>query len=88
MLTTCYDLPFYFVVANWGLPLAALADMKKDPEYISGKMTLGTSLGSGGVWNLFCSLKLCESQQDSHCALLITVDGGHINQFCATQFDA
>ncbi|CAH3126386.1 unnamed protein product [Porites lobata] len=31
---------FYFiVVANWGLPLAAMSDMKRDPEYISGKMT-------------------------------------------------
>ena len=28
-------------VANWGLPLAALADMKRDPEKISGKMTTG-----------------------------------------------
>jgi len=28
-------------VANWGLPLAAIADMKKDPEKISGKMTTG-----------------------------------------------
>ncbi|KAL7753398.1 pyruvate transporter mpc1 [Sorochytrium milnesiophthora] len=30
-------------VANWGLPLAALADMKKDQELISGKMTLAMS---------------------------------------------
>ncbi|KAI9342061.1 hypothetical protein DFJ73DRAFT_778710 [Zopfochytrium polystomum] len=27
------------VVANWGLPIAALADTKKSPEYISGNMT-------------------------------------------------
>ncbi|CAF4427000.1 unnamed protein product [Rotaria socialis] len=26
--------------ANWGLPLAALADLKKDPEIISPKMTV------------------------------------------------
>ncbi len=26
-------------VANWGLPLAALADLKKDEEMISGTMT-------------------------------------------------
>jgi mitochondrial pyruvate carrier 1 len=26
-------------VANWGLPIAALADLKKDPEKISGYMT-------------------------------------------------
>ena len=34
----CTSLP---VVANWGLPLAAFADMKKDPEIISPKMTTG-----------------------------------------------
>jgi hypothetical protein len=28
-------------MANWGLPLAAIADMKKDPEKISGNMTTG-----------------------------------------------
>jgi hypothetical protein len=33
-----------FLVANWGIPLAAIADMKKDPEYISGKMTTGKNL--------------------------------------------
>jgi len=32
---------FWGPVANWGLPLAALADMKKDPEIISPKMTAG-----------------------------------------------
>ena len=32
---------FWGPVANWGLPLAAIADTKKDPEYISGKMTTG-----------------------------------------------
>ncbi|CAH3121660.1 unnamed protein product [Pocillopora meandrina] len=30
---------FYQMFANWGLPLAAMSDMKRDPEYISGKMT-------------------------------------------------
>ncbi|PAA66590.1 hypothetical protein BOX15_Mlig001206g2, partial [Macrostomum lignano] len=30
---------FWGPVANWGLPLAALADVKKNPEMISGKMT-------------------------------------------------
>lgn len=32
---------FWGPVANWGLPLAAIADMKKDPEIISPKMTTG-----------------------------------------------
>ncbi|KAG0164943.1 pyruvate transporter mpc1 [Apophysomyces sp. BC1015] len=31
---------FWGPVANWGIPLAAIADLKKDPEYISGNMTL------------------------------------------------
>uniref|UniRef100_A0AC34QH79 Mitochondrial pyruvate carrier n=1 Tax=Panagrolaimus sp. JU765 TaxID=591449 RepID=A0AC34QH79_9BILA len=30
---------FWGPVANWGLPLAALADLKKNPEMISGNMT-------------------------------------------------
>ena len=30
---------FWGPVANWGLPLAALADLKKDEEIISGTMT-------------------------------------------------
>ena len=36
-----YDSKINILVANWGIPLAAIADMKKDPEYISGKMTTG-----------------------------------------------
>ena len=32
---------FFFSVANWGIPLAALADMKKDPDMISPRMTFG-----------------------------------------------
>ncbi|KAF9276667.1 hypothetical protein BGZ88_001584 [Linnemannia elongata] len=32
-------LHFWGPVANWGLPLAAIADIKKDPEMISGNMT-------------------------------------------------
>ncbi|RDD41886.1 Mitochondrial pyruvate carrier 1 [Trichoplax sp. H2] len=30
---------FWGPVANWGIPIAAIIDMKKDPEIISGKMT-------------------------------------------------
>ncbi|XP_041462798.1 mitochondrial pyruvate carrier 1-like [Lytechinus variegatus] len=30
---------FWGPVANWGIPLAALADMKRDPEIISPRMT-------------------------------------------------
>lgn len=32
---------FWGPVANWGIPLAAIADLRKDPTIISGKMTLG-----------------------------------------------
>ncbi|KNE69589.1 protein 44-like protein [Allomyces macrogynus ATCC 38327] len=37
---------FWGPVANWGLPLAAIADMKKDPELISGNMTIAMSVYS------------------------------------------
>jgi len=30
---------FWGPVANWGIPIAAMADMKKSPEIISPKMT-------------------------------------------------
>ena len=42
MLSKSYFLSTHFwgPVANWGIPLAAIADIKKDPKYISGKMTL------------------------------------------------
>ena len=38
---TCifFSTHFWGPVANWGLPLAAIADTRKDPEIISGKMT-------------------------------------------------
>ncbi|RUP48991.1 hypothetical protein BC936DRAFT_143508 [Jimgerdemannia flammicorona] len=38
---SCYQ-HFWGPVVNWGIPLAAIADLKKDPEYISGNMTFGT----------------------------------------------
>ncbi|TPX30420.1 hypothetical protein SmJEL517_g06028 [Synchytrium microbalum] len=37
---------FWGPVANWGLPLAAIADIKKSPEFISGKMTTALILYS------------------------------------------
>ncbi|KAI9289667.1 hypothetical protein BC943DRAFT_341485 [Umbelopsis sp. AD052] len=30
---------FFVLVANWGIPIAAISDWKKDPQYISGNMT-------------------------------------------------
>ncbi|NWW90951.1 MPC1 protein, partial [Rhynochetos jubatus] len=39
----CFPFPFlqhfWGPVANWGLPVAAINDMKKSPEIISGRMT-------------------------------------------------
>ncbi|XP_030763966.1 mitochondrial pyruvate carrier 1 [Sitophilus oryzae] len=37
---------FWGPVANWGIPLAAIADFGKDPKYISGKMTIALCLYS------------------------------------------
>ncbi|KOB76520.1 putative mitochondrial pyruvate carrier 1-like protein, partial [Operophtera brumata] len=37
---------FWGPVANWGIPLAAIADTRKDPSFISGKMTFALSLYS------------------------------------------
>lgn len=35
---------FYSIVANWGIPIAAIADFKKDPSFISPRMTAGLYL--------------------------------------------
>ncbi|RHZ70868.1 hypothetical protein Glove_265g4 [Diversispora epigaea] len=37
---------FWGPVANWGLPLAAIADSKKEPEIISPKMTIAMCIYS------------------------------------------
>ncbi|XP_032832479.2 mitochondrial pyruvate carrier 1 [Petromyzon marinus] len=37
---------FWGPVVNWGLPLAAINDMKKSPEIISGRMTFALCLYS------------------------------------------
>uniref|UniRef100_A0A1L8DZW1 Mitochondrial pyruvate carrier n=1 Tax=Nyssomyia neivai TaxID=330878 RepID=A0A1L8DZW1_9DIPT len=37
---------FWGPIANWGIPLAALADIRKDPKIISGKMTTALCLYS------------------------------------------
>ncbi|KAJ3247132.1 pyruvate transporter mpc1 [Chytriomyces hyalinus] len=38
---------FWGPVANWGLPLAAIADTQKSPEFISGNMTAVLCVYSG-----------------------------------------
>ncbi|GLV44224.1 Mitochondrial pyruvate carrier [Carabus blaptoides fortunei] len=37
---------FWGPVANWGIPIAAIADFNKDPKFISGKMTFALCLYS------------------------------------------
>lgn len=37
---------FWGPVANWGLPIAAISDVRKNPEYISGKMTTALTIYS------------------------------------------
>lgn len=37
---------FWGPVANWGIPLAAIADTQKDPKIISGKMTAALAVYS------------------------------------------
>ncbi|XP_076672906.1 mitochondrial pyruvate carrier isoform X1 [Andrena cerasifolii] len=37
---------FWGPVANWGIPIAAIADIQRDPKYISGKMTVALCLYS------------------------------------------
>lgn len=47
---------FWGPVANWGLPIAAIADMKKSPEIISGRMTFGKASGERHTFS--CSFML------------------------------
>ncbi len=42
---------FWGPVANWGIPLAAIADFKKDPKIISPVMTTGKWKFEKGVGN-------------------------------------
>lgn len=37
---------FWGPIANWGIPIAAIADIQRDPQFISGKMTLALCLYS------------------------------------------
>eukprot|EP01086_Lenisia_limosa_P007250 TRINITY_DN2678_c0_g1_i1.p1 TRINITY_DN2678_c0_g1~~TRINITY_DN2678_c0_g1_i1.p1 ORF type:complete len:117 (-),score=22.69 TRINITY_DN2678_c0_g1_i1:46-396(-) len=37
--TGIFTTHFWGPVANWGIPIAAMFDMRKDPEMISGPMT-------------------------------------------------
>ncbi|XP_043285879.1 mitochondrial pyruvate carrier 1 [Venturia canescens] len=37
---------FWGPIANWGIPIAAIADINRDPKFISGKMTLALCLYS------------------------------------------
>ncbi|XP_011051971.1 PREDICTED: mitochondrial pyruvate carrier 1 isoform X1 [Acromyrmex echinatior] len=37
---------FWGPIANWAIPVAAIADIQRDPKYISGKMTFALCLYS------------------------------------------
>ncbi|XP_034938391.1 mitochondrial pyruvate carrier 1 [Chelonus insularis] len=37
---------FWGPIANWGIPIAAIADIQRDPKFISGKMTFALCLYS------------------------------------------
>ncbi|KAK0182120.1 hypothetical protein PV327_000287 [Microctonus hyperodae] len=37
---------FWGPIANWGIPIAAIADINRDPKFISGKMTIALCLYS------------------------------------------
>jgi len=45
-LHVCIRVQLSSQVANWGLPLAAMADLRKDEEVISGTMTTALALYS------------------------------------------
>lgn len=47
---------FWAPVANWGIPIAALSDIRKDAKIISGNMTLGfitLTCNSGHLYKKF-----------------------------------
>jgi len=43
---------FWGPIANWGIPIAALSDIRKDPELISGKMTGGNTFIFNSIFHL------------------------------------
>ena len=55
-------------VANWGLPLAAIADLKKDEEVISGTMTSALAAYSYVSPRITLSLMAYEKTAWSSCA--------------------
>ncbi|MCJ1395884.1 pyruvate transporter mpc1 [Xylographa bjoerkii] len=47
VLNYVFSTHFWGPVSNFGIPIAAVMDTKKDPEIISGKMTAALTLYSG-----------------------------------------
>lgn len=41
LLNFYFSTHFWGPIANWGIPIAAIADIQRDPKFISGKMTFG-----------------------------------------------
>lgn len=50
-----YSTHFWGPIANWGIPIAALSDVRKDPELISGKMTGGNKFIFNSILYLSCN---------------------------------
>lgn len=50
-----YSTHFWGPIANWGIPIAALSDVRKDPELISGKMTGGNKFIFNSILYLNCN---------------------------------
>ena len=44
LLILIFSTHFWGPIANWGIPIAALADIKKDPKIISPTMTTGNTI--------------------------------------------
>jgi len=53
---------FWGPIANWGIPIAALSDVRKDPELISGKMTGGNKFIFNLILYFSCNNLLCFQQ--------------------------
>uniref|UniRef100_A0A0R3S376 Mitochondrial pyruvate carrier n=1 Tax=Elaeophora elaphi TaxID=1147741 RepID=A0A0R3S376_9BILA len=48
---------FWGPVANWGIPIAALADLKKNPDLISGPMTTALCIYSAVFMRFACRVE-------------------------------
>ncbi|CAB0033911.1 unnamed protein product [Trichogramma brassicae] len=69
---------FWGPAANWLIPIAAIADIKRDPKYISGKMTFALCLYS------LCFMRFAWKVQPRNLLLLgchFTNEGAQLTQY-------